>query len=233
MIGNALSVGGNLKHVAGVIGGCNLIGYLFSAAVETHKITDLVGVGSFVAAAVSLTVRNPALMQKGLIKSITLDSARVLVVNGLVIAWGARLSSFLFTRVLKLGEDKRLDQFYKQPGEGYLDIKKSFYPISLSGFWLIQAAWGFVCCLPVTFLNSVPLVPALGVSTVGSIFAVNKLAAAFPLSLRLGGPLSLLHWVPVVGGLAGLLIETLADSQKSAYRSDPKNSAHWCDTGVW
>jgi hypothetical protein len=34
--------GSNLKHVAGVIGGCNLVGYLFSAAVETHKITDLV-----------------------------------------------------------------------------------------------------------------------------------------------------------------------------------------------
>jgi steroid 5-alpha reductase family enzyme len=103
-----------LKHVAGVIGGCNLIGYLFSAAVETHKITDLVGVGSFVAAAVSLTVRNPALInnfvQKGLVKSITLDTARVLIVNGIVIVWGARLSTFLFTRVLKLGEDKRLDQ---------------------------------------------------------------------------------------------------------------------------
>jgi protein-S-isoprenylcysteine O-methyltransferase Ste14 len=93
--------------------------------------------------------------------------------------------------------------------------------------------WGFVCCLPVTLLNSVPIVPALGASTVGSLFAVNKLAAASPLSLRLGGPLSLLGWLPVAGGLAGLLIETLADNQKSAYRSDPKNGSHWCDTGVW
>lgn len=77
------------------------------------------------------------------------------------------------------------------------------------------------------------MVSAVGVSTVGSLFAVNKLAAAFPLSLRLQGPLSLLHWLPVVGGLAGLLIETLADTQKSSYRADPKNGSHWCDIGVW
>lgn len=95
-----------------MIGGCNLVGYLFSAALETHKITDLVGVGSFVAAAVSLSIRNPAVLtniaQKGLVKGITLDTARVLMVNGIVILWGTRLSAFLFQRVLKLGEDKRL-----------------------------------------------------------------------------------------------------------------------------
>lgn len=123
-----ISVGSNLKHVGIVIGGCNFVGYVASAAFETHKITDLVGVGSFVAAAVSLTVRNPALLtpistipsatnagvlgkclQIGAIKVCT-GTARVLLANGLVIIWGARLSTFLFNRVLKLGEDKRLDE---------------------------------------------------------------------------------------------------------------------------
>jgi steroid 5-alpha reductase family enzyme len=51
-------------------------------------------------------------MNIGLMKAINLDTARVLIVNGIVIAWGTRLSTFLFTRVLKLGEDKRLDKVY-------------------------------------------------------------------------------------------------------------------------
>lgn len=123
-----ISVGSNLKHVGLVIGGCNFVGYMASAAFETHKITDLVGVGSFVAAAVSLTLRNPALltptsvipaaanvgvlgkcMQIGAVQVCT-GTARVLIANGLVIIWGARLSTYLFNRVLKLGEDKRLDK---------------------------------------------------------------------------------------------------------------------------
>ena len=36
-----------------------------------------------------------------------------------------------------------------------MDSTKSLFPLKLSGFWLIQAAWGFLCCLPVTLLNSV------------------------------------------------------------------------------
>lgn len=120
-----ISVGSNLKHVGIVIGGCNFVGYVASAVFETHKITDLVGVGSFVAAAVSLTMRNPALLtpvtpaanagvmgkclQIGAIRVCT-GTARVLIANSLVIIWGARLSTYLFNRVLKLGEDKRLDK---------------------------------------------------------------------------------------------------------------------------
>ena len=123
-----MTVGSNMKHVGMVIGGCNLVGFIASAALETHKITDLVGVGSFVAAAVSLSLRNPAIFTRlkvsdalgtadvagklGQIAKLNLDlvSARVLIANSLVIVWGARLSTYLFHRVLKLGEDKRLDK---------------------------------------------------------------------------------------------------------------------------
>lgn len=118
----AVSVGSNLKHVGIVIGGCNFLGYAISAAFETHKITDLVGVGSFVAAAISLTMRNPVLLSKVAVKSpflaeqqlqvgplnLCMGTARVLIANSLVIIWGARLSTYLFNRVLRLGEDKRL-----------------------------------------------------------------------------------------------------------------------------
>ena len=122
-----MSAASNLKHAGLVIGGCNFAGFAISAALETHKITDLVGVGSFVAAAVSLTLRNPTLYTPAAISSsakagflagifrvgkfhISLNSARVLISNGLVILWGVRLSTYLFTRVLKLNEDKRLNK---------------------------------------------------------------------------------------------------------------------------
>ena len=59
-----MTVGSNLQNVGMVIGGCNLVGFMASAAFETHKITDLVGVGSFVTAAVSLSLRNPAIFNR-------------------------------------------------------------------------------------------------------------------------------------------------------------------------
>ena len=121
-------MGSNLQNVGMVIGGCNLVGFMASAAFETHKITDLVGVGSFVTAAVSLSLRNPAIFNRmkvvpfvtgsGILGrlaqlgefNVNLATARVFIANGIVIIWGARLSSYLFHRVLKLGEDKRLDK---------------------------------------------------------------------------------------------------------------------------
>ena len=122
----------NLKHVAVVIGGCNLAGYITSAALETHKITDLVGVGSFVAAAVTLTLRNPAVFTRKIGNEavsralqfggfdLSLQTARVLIVNSIVVAWGVRLSTYLFNRVLKLGEDKRLDKVSQRSFKSYL-----------------------------------------------------------------------------------------------------------------
>jgi Protein of unknown function (DUF1295) len=171
------AVTSNLKTVGSIIGSVNAVGFLISAGFETHKITDLCGVGAFVAAAAGLTVTNEALAKNKLatigigklpliskilktsalsIPKFTLGTARVFLANVGVIMWGSRLASYLFHRVLKLGEDKRLDSFYRQPGEGYFDTKGAFYPVKLAGFWTIQAAWGFLCMLPVTFLNSVP-----------------------------------------------------------------------------
>ena len=63
----------SLKEVAIVVGGCNLGGYIATACLETHKITDLVGVGSFVVAVGSLTYRNGLLQNlKSVITSINL-----------------------------------------------------------------------------------------------------------------------------------------------------------------
>ena len=138
-----VSIASNLKHVGCVVGGCNVFGYLATAVFETHKLTDLVGTGAFVAAASSLSFRN------NLFK-FNASNLRLKLVNFGIMLWGARLSTYLFTRVLKLGEDKRLEKFFRKPGEPYFDKTGSNYPVRLSIFWSLQAMWGFLLLLPGT-----------------------------------------------------------------------------------
>ena len=65
---------------AKLIGGCNVVGCFATALLETHKLTDLVGVGSFVVAASNL------FYQGG-----TFQNTRAVLANSVVITWGARL----------------------------------------------------------------------------------------------------------------------------------------------
>ena len=51
----AYTVAQNINHVSHIVGALNAIGFVISAVFTTHKITDLVGVGSFIVAAVSLS----------------------------------------------------------------------------------------------------------------------------------------------------------------------------------
>lgn len=146
MIVPALS---NIGRVGAVVGGCNAVGFLLTAALETHKITDLIGAGSFVAATVDLSMKNNLF-------SNAFSYPKLALINLGVAVWGARLATFLFRRVLQVGEDKRLNKLFRQPGEGYLDPKRSLFPLKLGMFWTIQAAWGFLCLLPVALINAVP-----------------------------------------------------------------------------
>lgn len=197
-----------ILHVGGVIAACNAVGYVLSAAYETHKLTDLTGAGSFVVAAIFLSVANNSINDLSNFKF-----SRVNLVNLGVMIWGTRLSLYLFHRVLQLGEDKRLNKFYREKGEPWFDSKRSNYPIRLSFFWFLQALWGFLGMLPVTFLNSSSF--NLKVPSDRSPFAL----AAF--------------WTPIIGIFGGILLEAVADYQKSAYRNNQKNAKHWCDEGLF
>mmetsp|Transcript_40526 Transcript_40526/g.41357 ORF Transcript_40526/g.41357 Transcript_40526/m.41357 type:complete len:260 (+) Transcript_40526:98-877(+) len=141
----------NLRHVGAVVGGCNLVGFAVTAVCETHKITDLVGVGAFVAAAISLQskVTGEGLGSRS-------GNLRLTLLTSAIILWGSRLSSFLFYRVLQLGEDKRLKSFFRAKDEPYLDLSRSFFPVHLASFWAIQALWAWTSLLPLSFLSAVP-----------------------------------------------------------------------------
>jgi steroid 5-alpha reductase family enzyme len=169
----------NMRKVVSIVGGLNAAGWVTTAALETHKITDLIGVGSFGVAAISL--HQPGLFQ---------SNPRAFFMNTIVMVWSARLSTFLFSRVMKLGEDKRLAKFFREKGEGYLDKAKSFFPVKLISFWSIQAAWGILCMLPITLVHTAKAMPVNAVGFVGLAVAA-----------------------------AGVFIEAVADHQKNTFKT--------------
>ncbi len=83
-----------------VILGCNAAGFLASAALETHKLTDLVGAGAFAAAASALLLKQQQQLQlhndslKGLKDigvSLLKSNPRAFIASIAVVFWGTRL----------------------------------------------------------------------------------------------------------------------------------------------
>lgn len=74
-------------------------------------------------------------------------------------------------------------------------------------FWIFQAVWVFTVSLPVMFTN----------------------AAQYGNDNGFG----VLEIVGTVLFCFGLVVETLADAQKFAFRNNPENKGKFCDVGVW
>lgn len=65
---------------------------------------------------------------------------RQLIASALVVLWAARLGTFLFQRVMKVGKDSRFD-----------DIKQK--PLSFLGAWFLQGCWISITALPVYMVS--------------------------------------------------------------------------------
>lgn len=193
-----------LLFSAAVIGGINLMGFGITAGAHTHKLTDLCGSGAFVASATASLYLNRAHLGKVAANGLAPRSVILTLAVGL---WGARLGAHLFERILKSDKDPRLEPYFRdrKAGEGWFDTSKSFYPVKLAGFWLIQAAWGWVVSLPVTLTIFNPVAAPVGV---GGMIALTTFA----------------------GGLA---FEAIADYQKRQWRAKPENKGKWITGGVW
>jgi steroid 5-alpha reductase family enzyme len=185
-----------------------------------------------VVATLSLSHRNQLLQPNPKFLSVSnIDNLiRVGIVNGIVILWGTRLALYLFSRVLTVGEDKRLRTFFREKDEPYFDTKRSFYPIKLSSFWIIQALWGFICMLPVTYLNSLNHNPLKSNPRIINI--ISSLSSSFP-SMFIKIISRSFFYIPLIGATSGFLIEAIADYQKNKYRDNKLNAYHWCDVGLW
>ena len=99
-----------------------------NAVLKFDKVTDLAGGSNFVL----LNVLTMALSSTNFPVQIA--------VNALVIAWGTRLSLFLFYRIIMIGEDNRFDTMRDDP-------------VKFLGFWIFQILWVYILSLPYIFLN--------------------------------------------------------------------------------
>lgn len=246
--------------IIALVGGINVVGFLITAITKTHKITDLLGAGSFVVATVHMTFLNVEEKSKNLVG----------IVNVLVIVWGVRLAGYLFYRILHTHEDKRLSKFFPKPNEGYLDKSQSNFPIGLGIFWTLQSLWALILLIPVVYINSLPWTTSTA-SVTESIVAVlhdllplgltvNNIRTPLESCIEFGG--FVCHLLGITGMIVGFTIEALADYQKYTYKENQKiekakkkkearqagsqdhpnhseeteeeeEEDHWCDYGLW
>lgn len=79
--------------------GVNLFGFAATALTGTHKLTDLCGTGAFVVSMLS-TAKHSGAWKLGL-------ASTAGVLNSMLGAWGVRLGTYLFARILYTGKARR------------------------------------------------------------------------------------------------------------------------------
>ncbi|KAF6721276.1 hypothetical protein FQA47_007131 [Oryzias melastigma] len=109
--------------------GIQWAGWALAAAFKTEKFYDLAGSGTFILLAHLSRIWGGA------------NHTRQKVQTGLVTAWGLRLGTFLFLRILKDGHDRRFNNVRESPGTFFV-------------YWTVQAVWVFMTLLPTLMLNS-------------------------------------------------------------------------------
>ena len=126
--------------------GANCCGFLVTAFLETHKITDLVGTGTFSLAAIYGLYASKNTKQ-------TQPTAKALTYC--TVLWSLRLATFLFYRVCKVGHDNRLHFMFpnRSKGETWFSQPRKGGPPRISNlamFWILQTAWCIAVVSPVT-----------------------------------------------------------------------------------
>jgi steroid 5-alpha reductase family enzyme len=206
----APTVGSALRLSAAVIAAVNAAGFTLTALSRSHKLTDLTGTSAFIASAwaTHAAAASSSLSSSSSLASTLFKPTRGFALACVVSAWGARLSAHLFTRVLKLGKDERLDFLFPAENEpGLLVGGSSMFPLKLAGFWTAQGAWAWVCLLPVTVLHG------------------NPTAAR--------GKLGFLGAACVAAALGFVAVEAVADSQKNRHYKDPSKKGKPCTEGLY
>jgi steroid 5-alpha reductase family enzyme len=117
--------------------GIQALFFAFAASFRTDKVTDLSYSLSFAVISIILVALNRAYAPVQLIEAV------------LIVAWAARLGTYLLIRILKIGKDARFDD------------KRGNFLVFLR-FWILQAVAVWAIMLPATVLLSVPAAAPLG-----------------------------------------------------------------------
>lgn len=129
--------------------------------------------------------------------------ARRWVLAAMVILWAARLGLFLFMRIHKAGSDDRFDEFKKSP-------------LLFLRVWVLQGVW-------VSVTAAAAWIVIAAEPAAASVGADTGAAASVDAFLIIG----------IIVWLAGIVIEIIADAQKSAFKANPANEGKFIASGLW
>jgi len=114
------------------------IGWAFASWFQTEKFYDLTGSLTFIGLSVGTLVFGGQY------------APRQVLLSGMVVAWAARLGSFLVARIMNDGKDGRFDEAKKNPSTFFV-------------YWTIQGVWVWVTMLPTLLVNGMTHHPSPGV----------------------------------------------------------------------
>jgi len=112
-----------LLHILGLDIAVQWIFWCFSAYFHTEKLYDLIGSSTFI------------LLTIVCFRNYSSDHLRSTIQVTFILTWAARLGFYLFTRILKDGQDRRFNKARDDP-------KRLFV------MWTLQGVWVFVTLLP-------------------------------------------------------------------------------------
>ncbi|CAG2221453.1 Cytochrome c-b,Cytochrome c, somatic B,Cytochrome c, testis-specific,Cytochrome c,Cytochrome c 2,Cytochrome c, somatic,Cytochrome c iso-1/iso-2,Cytochrome c-2,Cytochrome c, somatic A [Mytilus edulis] len=170
----------NLVKAAAVDFGIQWACWAVAATLKTEKFYDLAGSSTFFLLALQSLRWNRTYF------------TRQKVQTGMVMAWAVRLGTFLFTRILKEGQDKRFNKVRDNPRVFWF-------------YWTVQGVWVLLTLLPTLLVNS----------------------------KKEDQPLTKKDYIGWGLWVAGFILETVADYQKSSFRNNPDNEGQFINVGLW
>ena len=137
-----------LVEAALMIFGIQLIVFIPSYLAQTEHFYDLTGGITYLSVMSFMAYRHQEIFGDWDVRS--------LVLTALIGLWAIRLSSFLFTRVKRVGKDGRFDE-----------LKTSFTRFLLT--WMLQGLWVFMCTYPALIALASPSESEIVYLTIGTL----------------------------------------------------------------
>ena len=137
-----------LVEAAVLIFGVQLVVFIPSYLAQTEHFYDLTGGVTYLSVMSFMAYRHQEIFGDWDVRS--------LVLTALIGLWAIRLSSFLFTRVKRVGKDGRFDE-----------LKTSFTRFLLT--WMLQGLWVFMCTYPALIALASPSESEITYLTVGTL----------------------------------------------------------------